>query len=326
MPLAMGGAELARETRGVEYILKAYASGVPLFPRSLLEDLDRQLALNGDCVYINNIDNIPQEHYIKVPSVCGNSRPASDPHGSLTNLRPASPGEELHFELNAITISYTKHIKPPKFALSEVTSAFGQARQAWQKSDACRSLKQHLATATFSVSINKIVCFGLGSLTGTDKPHPSRSNTQHAAVETMAEVLKERSGRSIHCYAQEPEYNAVDKEFLETIKITPVDDPKGFLEVDANTLVISVNPNVPVKQIIADIQWPAAMLWNTVEPEEAETREWEKMESGAWLSCIARSHHRYPVPKDEARIIDQATNTLGDLHKPQVPPSIPVEL
>jgi hypothetical protein len=28
-----------------------------------------------------------------------------------------------------------------------------------------------------------------------------------------------------------------------------------FLEVDSNTLVISVSPNVHVKQVIADVQW-----------------------------------------------------------------------
>ena len=101
---------------------------------------------------------------------------------------------------------------------------------------------------------------------------------QHASVETMAEVLKEKGGCEITCFAQDPAYSDVDKEFLKSIGITPVNDPKGFLEVDSKTLVFSASPDVPVREIIIDIQHPAAMLWNTVrtEPEKEKKREWEK--------------------------------------------------
>ena len=99
---------------------------------------------------------------------------------------------------------------------------------------------------------------------------------QHAAVETMVEALKEKHGYDIQCYGQDPRYNDIDKEFLNSIDITPLADPKGFLEIDSNTLVFSVGPNVPVKQIVADVQWPGAMLWDTVKPESEEETEWKR--------------------------------------------------
>jgi hypothetical protein len=74
---------------------------------------------------------------------------------------------------------------------------------------------------------------------------------------------------------EDPVYDAIDKEFLRSIGITPL-DPKGFLEVDSKTLVFSVSPNVPVKQIITDVQWPGALLWDTVKPEREEKAQWTK--------------------------------------------------
>ncbi|KAL4930382.1 SRR1 family protein [Aspergillus undulatus] len=85
------------------------------------------------------------------------------------------------------------------------------------------------------------------------------------------------SDPEIKCYAQDPAYNDVDMTLLRSIGIEPLDDPKGFLEIDEHTLVFSVSPNVPVKQIVADVAWPGAMIWNTVAREE-EVTQWEKKE------------------------------------------------
>ncbi|KAL4994828.1 hypothetical protein BDV10DRAFT_197164 [Aspergillus recurvatus] len=79
----------------------------------------------------------------------------------------------------------------------------------------------------------------------------------------------------VKCYAQDPAYTEADRSLLRSIGIQPLDDPKGFLEIDDETLIFSVSPNIPVKQIIADVQWPGAMIWNTVVEEEKEAR-WEK--------------------------------------------------
>jgi hypothetical protein len=60
-------AEMTKGSQRIEHILKSYAAGEPLFSRSLLEDLDRQLSLGKDCVHINDFDNIPQEYSLKAP-------------------------------------------------------------------------------------------------------------------------------------------------------------------------------------------------------------------------------------------------------------------
>ena len=104
----------------------------------------------------------------------------------------------------------------------------------------------------------------------------ARSLTQHAVCKTMAEELSRLRSSSISCYAQDPAYTDIDRQVLRSIGIIPINDPKGFLRVDRNTLVFSVSPDVPVRQIVADSQWPQAMLWNTVQPEKDEKIEWTK--------------------------------------------------
>lgn len=98
----------------------------------------------------------------------------------------------------------------------------------------------------------------------------------------------EVDGDEVKCYAQDPAYNDVDQALLRGIGIEPLDDPKGFLEIDEDTLVFSVSPNVPVKQVVADVQWPGAMIWNTVSLEEKEARWEKKMRDGEefWVVSV----------------------------------------
>ena len=117
--------------------------------------------------------------------------------------------------------------------------------------------------------IDKIVCFGLANFhdpKGDDTRQLSRSHTQHLAALTIASVLEERFGLDNVCIiAQDPAYMETDQDFLRKIGIEPVKDPKGFLEITETTLVITVYPNICVRQIVADNRWPAAMIWATTQ-------------------------------------------------------------
>ncbi|KAL1842122.1 hypothetical protein VTJ49DRAFT_6001 [Mycothermus thermophilus] len=71
------------------------------------------------------------------------------------------------------------------------------------------------------------------------------------------------------CIVQDPVYTPVDKQVLAEAGITVVDDPRAFLAVDEASVLVSINPDVPVRQIVADIARPAVMVWNRVYKEEA---------------------------------------------------------
>jgi len=168
-------------------------------------------------------------------------------------------------------------------ALTDMKAHYQSSRKAWLDSQTFLSLKAQLDSITFPVSINKIVCFGLGTMAHPYENKRPRSNIQHAAVESLMEILKKRHGDDIRCYAQDPAYVDSDKALLESIGIETIEDPKGFLEVDGKTLVVSVAPNVCVRQIVADLQWPGAMLWNTVQSAGIEKEKWDKTLSGNWV-------------------------------------------
>ena len=135
--------------------------------------------------------------------------------------------------------------------------------QQWKRSPAYADLRKVFQKQP-AVPIRKIVCFALGSLDIVNNESPA-SFIQHAAAAMFAAQLG-KPGHPLKVFAQDPLYRQEDEEVLRSIGITAVADPQGFLEVDESSLVISILPNIPVRQIIADLGTrPAAIIWSTHE-------------------------------------------------------------
>ncbi|KAE8341387.1 hypothetical protein BDV24DRAFT_174779 [Aspergillus arachidicola] len=247
-----------RET--LNHISQLYNTGKPLFTRRVLEDLSRQIDEGKEEVYIPNLDDVPRVYNLK-PLLLDSDTYFICYQGiqSLCHIHPYSPESFLR---GALTPT--------------IHGAFVRQRQIWLESDSHQNLEHHLATLKTTANIRKIVCFGLGTLRRLGDDEYTRTHTQHAAVETMVASLAKRGlngSQEIKCYAQDLEYDEVDQEFLRSIGITTLKDPKGFLEVDEHGLVFSVCPDTPVKQIVTDLHWPAAMIWDTVTPSEKNQTE-----------------------------------------------------
>jgi hypothetical protein len=171
--------------------------------------------------------------------------------------------------------------RPVPLSERETREFYQSSREEWLDSQDFLSFKAKWNPIMFDSSINKIVCFGLGAISNPDEPSRRRSNIQHAAVKSIMEFWKQRNGgEDIRCYAQDPAYVDSDKEVLKSIGIETIEDPKGFFEVDEKTLVVSVSPNAPVRQIVADLQSPGAMLWDTVKSIEIEHELWKETLKG----------------------------------------------
>jgi SRR1 len=193
-------------------------------------------------------------------------------------------------------------LDPELQTLDATRAAYLAHEQTWRNSSDCAALERQLADNAEHLvgQVNQIVAFGLGSLQrGKSGPEPRpRPDFQHAAMKTIAaffggrrkatasSVLKNdvkeigfevavEEKTAVRCLIQDPWYSKIDKEFLTGIGFTVIDDPKGFVAVDARSFVMCVAPDVPVKQIVADMQWPAGMLWNTVKPPDEDRTEWE---------------------------------------------------
>ncbi|KAL3492343.1 hypothetical protein BJX62DRAFT_203230 [Aspergillus germanicus] len=291
------GEILARIHLKLERLARLYASGKPLFPRHLLADLDAQIDQGNEEVHIDDLDDVSHTYSLKVPAWCSDFERTTYRIGyssiqNLTCIHPSFPEISLR-DISPISICYTSSAEYPQSPLPEVQAAFAASKRKWEASETCATLKMHLTQLERKMArpVRKIVAFGLGTLTGLeDEFHSARALAQHAALGSMVEVLGKRRAQqnnpspnttsNIKVYVQDPAYTDVDIALLHSIGITPLDDPKGFLEIDAETLVFSVSPNVPVKQVVADVCWPAAMIWNTVMPEEKENVRWEKQVRG----------------------------------------------
>jgi hypothetical protein len=108
--------------------------------------------------------------------------------------------------------------------------------------------------------VEKIVAFALGSLTYLSKLNPV-SNLQHAFVLALREALSP-SKEGLKCYTQDPLYTGPDKEALALADICVLNDPDAFLEADNNSILLSISPDIAVRQVIADICRPAMIIWD----------------------------------------------------------------
>jgi hypothetical protein len=141
-----------------------------------------------------------------------------------------------------------------------LTEYFQEQIQAWKETDMCKRVVQILNQSAVGHDINKIVAVALSGLSRDDR---NRSAFQHALVLTMQEWLQTQQ-KTFSCYAQDPGYNCVDKAVLSEHGIEVIDDPRAWLEVDERSILFSCAPNVPVKEIVADIARPAVVIWERV--------------------------------------------------------------
>ncbi|KAK0720951.1 hypothetical protein B0H67DRAFT_644143 [Lasiosphaeris hirsuta] len=139
---------------------------------------------------------------------------------------------------------------------SNMLANFVRDRQTWRNTDHFRHLAATLAAITPPPNINKIIAFGCGTLEHKDK---------------RIRLAQRSNSGVISCWAQNPAYPRADKEILEGFGYKLVQDPVGFIKVDEHSVVVSIRPDVPVRQIVADIAEPAVMVWEGVPNVESTT-------------------------------------------------------
>lgn len=156
---------------------------------------------------------------------------------------------------------------PPTYDLEAAAGLLSAGVLDWKNSMACRKLRSILSAAARTHRINKTIGFALGTLSQSDRclGHSIHSACRHALLLTLNEWLQRRDGgEKKPCYVQDSSYNSLDKQVLERAGVQVIDDPRGWLEVDEQSIVVSVTPIVPVKEIIADIARPAVIIWERV--------------------------------------------------------------
>ncbi|OAA51875.1 hypothetical protein NOR_00468 [Metarhizium rileyi] len=208
---------------------------------------------------------------------------------SLTMPSPSPRGEESMISVCIVAASHTCGEKRPGTSQDDVKSAFDRYFRTWEQSEAWTTLEQQirLHLPTLPKTIDKVIGFGLGDLTydaiicGDDDGRKNRSSEQHALMLMLVRLFKEHTGNSVKCYAQDPMYADTCKGILVEKGVDVVHGNTGFLLVDENSIVLSFSPNIPVRQVIADLPRPAVMACDKI--SEPTRSEWQRMGT-AWIS------------------------------------------
>jgi hypothetical protein len=141
---------------------------------------------------------------------------------------------------------------------AEFQDKIAQWRVEWEASNLSHRLTTFFKAHSQHVTkrVDQIMCFGLGS--PVSEPDPislRRSYVQHLAACTLRDHFGARQRGAIpQIFAQDPVYRTADTAYLaEHWSISVLADPEGFKALDGNTFVISIAPNVPVRQIVLDM-------------------------------------------------------------------------
>lgn len=169
-------------------------------------------------------------------------------------------------------------IEKPITSFQELQAILEAGAREWEQSNDCQRLRNALERIPSSTlnGISKIVAFACSTIAYDDSPCQKPSIAQHAMVLTIRDFLQRKNGSQIRCFAQDPAYTEIDKAVLQCIGITVLDDPRAFLEVDEASFIVSVGPDVPIRQIVLDIARPAAMIWDKVKSPEETFEFWSE--------------------------------------------------
>lgn len=144
----------------------------------------------------------------------------------------------------------------------KVVREFREASELWEKSEEGQNFKTLLRSSASEHGIKNIVGLSCGSLCLPNNKNVTEQTAILLAVKNWLEETSEE--QDISCFIQDPMNTPLDKEVLSDIGFEMVDDPRGWLEINERSVVLSVGSNVPVKSIVADTARPAIVIWDRV--------------------------------------------------------------
>ncbi|KAK5628628.1 hypothetical protein RRF57_004343 [Xylaria bambusicola] len=189
--------------------------------------------------------------------------------GDDSYLRPTDPYLSMDIDmLTRFTLDEDdKDDEPDKkdlhvSSVDGLCGAFSAIEREWGKSKYYERLQAALDAARPPVILDKVVGVALGSLCTETNVH-YRSIHQHALISAIYSILLQRSEVSAPCkrYVQDVAYTQRDKDVLSFQGLTILDDPGAFLTLDDSSVLVSIAPVVPVKQIVADTCRPGIIIW-----------------------------------------------------------------
>lgn len=143
--------------------------------------------------------------------------------------------------------------------------------------------------------VDKIFGFGLGPVCAGIDRFPDQHVYEHMHIMYIAGEISKINGRPVTTYAADPGYTPECIRALGVMGIQVIDcfGAKGFTMVDDSSIVVTRYPSFPIREILADLCRPVALIGNRQKtPEEAAAHEQEG---------FAQGEQEPPADRDTAR-------------------------
>jgi hypothetical protein len=143
----------------------------------------------------------------------------------------------------------------------ELREAFYEMERKWKMSEYYEQLQAALAAVKTPLVLDKVIGVALGPL--ILRTVNGDSIIQHALISAIDSILHQRGvlSASSKRYVQDPIYTQQDRDVLCSAGFTVLDDPQAFLTLDDSSVLVSIDPDIPVKQIVVDICRPGIIIW-----------------------------------------------------------------
>ncbi|KAI1174781.1 hypothetical protein F4777DRAFT_579674 [Nemania sp. FL0916] len=270
-----------------------YDSGVKLWRKEDLVEIEQQLAQSctTEKFTVRRIDGSVVN--IKNP-MFGVQKPIWKPrvvfqeYWRLVYSQPDAPPETYSctYLLDWINLTARNYEGP----IENVQALFKSSQQKWEASESCEAFtsqfRKILSGDGNSRKVTKVVCFGLGDMNAKlpdwwmeqnhSRPEHERTSEMseiegplihHAIAMTMAEIVRscaktEDGGSAVRLLTQDPAYSDETKDLVRQIGFEVVGEhgAGGFAELDDESVVFSPFAAAPVRQIIADLARPVAII------------------------------------------------------------------
>ncbi|KAI1147962.1 hypothetical protein F4825DRAFT_470804 [Nemania diffusa] len=287
--------EIKRQMEEHAQIIRSlYDGDIPLFTKHGLRRAGQQLDQYAEGKLENNemlIDNI-KGNTIRVPipglldlvflaghKLVVNRRPLIK-YGTIQCLTakvefPIWNPDTAYLTLDPVYV-YTSPNSNTTLSASKLEQLLKTSKLEWESTPQYAALATLVASSPVLSKARKIVGFALGPVVGPDSvgERDNCSLMQYCLLLSLRELVAARSSSSssgsdeVRCFAQDPDLCPAAAEALQSAGVAVLDDPYAFTEVDDATVVVSISPNVPVKQVIAEIARPAAIMWLAASVDE----------------------------------------------------------
>ncbi|KAI0977569.1 hypothetical protein F4678DRAFT_477607 [Xylaria arbuscula] len=278
---------VAQMNSTVREIKACYEAGAPLFRKGEMRKLGDVIALlekgaSSECnILLKGINGV--DYPLELKHLRGDDFPGRDRHigGSIWNIG-YNPIQHLtvfedidffhpssaFFSMDVTGCIRTLEDSTPTALLApsteELLGAYEQRVHQFKESKDNEVLRAALQKMRTRHVLDKFVAVALGPL-NLGGQNCDRSLDQHVLVNAIASALISfniQCSRDAKIHFQDPAYTQLDRDVLTSYGYTVVDDPQGFLMLDDNSILVSISPDVPVKQIVVDICRPAIIIWN----------------------------------------------------------------